>query len=108
MTLPDLVCDRREDRWLTGRWRSKGDMGLQFHQNLLEEKRDKMADLIDKDPEAFRSACSAMGGRPILGADIACAMEFLTDWRSACNSGTEMMSFIPGCGICGVKMPYSI
>lgn len=75
MTLLDLVCDSREDRWLTGRWRSMADMGLQFHQNLLEEKRDKMADLIDADPDGFRRACEAMGGRAISGADIACAIE---------------------------------
>ena len=75
MTLLDLVCDSREDRWLTGRWRSMGDMGMQFHQNLLEEKRDKMADLVDQDPERFRRACGAMGGRPIPGADMAYAIE---------------------------------
>ena len=75
MTLLDLICDSREDRWLTGRWRSMGDMGMQFHQNLLEEKRDKMADLVDKDPDCFRRACGAMGGRPIPGADISYAIE---------------------------------
>ena len=75
MTLLDLVCDSREDRWLTGRWRSMGDMGMQFHQNLLEEKRDKMADLVDKDPDCFRRACGAMGGRSIPGADISYAIE---------------------------------
>lgn len=75
MTLLDLICDSREDRWLTGRWRSMGDMGMQFHQNLLEEKRDKMADLVDKDPDCFRRACGAMGGRSIPGADISYAIE---------------------------------
>ena len=38
---------------------------LRILQNLLEEKRDKMADLVDKDPDCFRRACGAMGGRPI-------------------------------------------
>lgn len=75
MTLLDLVCDSREDRWLTGRWRSMGDLGLQFHQNLLEDKRDKMADLIDGNPEGFHRACGAMGGRLIPGADISYAIE---------------------------------
>ena len=75
MTLLDLICDSREDRWLTGRWRSMGDMGMQFHQNLLEEKRDHMADLFDQDPEGFRRACEALQGRPISGADISYAIE---------------------------------
>ena len=75
MTLLDLICDSREDRWLTGRWRSMGDMGMQFHQNLLEEKRDKMADLVEKNPDRFRRACGAMGGRSIPGADISYAIE---------------------------------
>ena len=36
MTLLDLVCDSREDRFLTGRWKSMESFGLQFHQNLLQ------------------------------------------------------------------------
>ena len=75
MTLLDLVCDSREDRYLSGRWKSMGDFGLMFHKNLLEEKRDKMADLFDRDPEGFRRACEALGGRPIPGSDIGYAVE---------------------------------
>ena len=75
MTLLDLVCDSREDRWRTCRWRSMADMGLQFHQNLLEEKRDCVADLFDKDPEGVRRACEALHGRLISGADISYAIE---------------------------------
>ena len=75
MTLLDLVCDSREDRHLSGRWKSMGQFGLQFHQNLLEDKRDKVADLFDRDPEGLRRACLAMGGRPIPGADIGYAIE---------------------------------
>ena len=75
MTLLDLVCDSRDDRWRTCRWRSMADLGLQFHQNLLEEKRDRMADLFDQDPEGLRRACEALQGRPISGADISYAIE---------------------------------
>ena len=75
MILLDLVCDSLEDRWLTGRWRSMADLGLQFHQNLLEEKRDPMADRFDRDPEGLHRACQAMGGRPVSGADISYAIE---------------------------------
>lgn len=75
MTLLDLVCDSREDRHLTCRWKSMGQFGLQFHQNLLEEKRDKTADLFDRDPEGLRRACEVLHGRPISGADISYAIE---------------------------------
>ena len=43
MTLLDLLCDSREDRWISGRWKNMQSFGLQFHQNLLEEQRDPMA-----------------------------------------------------------------
>ena len=39
MTLLDMMCDSREDRHLSGRWKSMTDFGLMFHQNLLEERR---------------------------------------------------------------------
>ena len=75
MTLLDLVCDSWEGRYLSGRWKSMTDFGLMFHKNLLEEKRDRMADLFDRDPEGLRRACEALGGRPIPGADIGYAIE---------------------------------
>ena len=37
LTLLDLLCDSRDDRWLTNRWQNMQTFGLQFHQNLLEE-----------------------------------------------------------------------
>lgn len=70
MTLLDLVCDSREDRWLTGRWKSMSDFGLQFHQNLLEEKKDALASRIDEDPDRYRKACKALRGRPVSNCDI--------------------------------------
>lgn len=75
MTLLDLVCDSREDRFLSGRWKSMGTFGLQFHQNLLEEKRDAAAEWFNADPEGLRRACTAMGGREIPGGDIGYAIE---------------------------------
>ena len=75
MTLLDLVCDSRDDRYLSGKWKSMTDFGLMFHRNLLEEKRDKTADLFNQDPEGLRRACMRLGGRPIPGADIGYAIE---------------------------------
>ncbi|MBQ7801036.1 MAG: DUF3786 domain-containing protein [Oscillospiraceae bacterium] len=75
MTLLDLLCDSREDRWISGRWKNMQSFGLQFHQNLLEEQRDPMAEAIDRDPEGFRAACLALGGEPMTGADISFSFE---------------------------------
>ena len=70
LTLMDLLCDSREDRHLSGRLKNMLDFGNQFHQNLLEESRDPFAEKIQQDPNAFRHACLAMGGKERKGADL--------------------------------------
>lgn len=81
MTLLDLLCDSREDRSVTGRWKSMGSFGLMFHQNQLLEKRDPWALRIDGEPEKFRRACEALGGEPIKGADIGYGIPVFEDLR---------------------------
>lgn len=81
MTLLDMICDSREDRFISGRWRSMSDFGLMFHQNLLEDRKDAAADIFDRDPEGFRRACIAMGGQPIPGADIGYAIALFDGLR---------------------------
>ena len=75
MTLLDLLCDSREDRFLTGTWKSLTDFGLMFHRSLLEGKADPWADAFEADPEGFRKACLSMGGKPFSKGDIAYAIE---------------------------------
>ena len=75
MTLLDLVCDSREDRHLSGRWKNMSAFGLQFHQNLLEGTRDPWAEAFQADQEGFRRACIALGGKPLPNGDIAYAIE---------------------------------
>ena len=75
MTLLDLVCDSKTDRWLAGKWKSMSNFGLQFHQNLLEEKKDGLADRIDRDPGSYQSACKALRGRAFSGCDIGFSFE---------------------------------
>ena len=70
MTLLDLVCDSREDRFLAGRWKNMTDFGLQFHRALMENGTDPFAQAIQDRPEAFCAACRELGGRPLTGADI--------------------------------------
>lgn len=75
MTLLDLLCDSREDRCLSGKWKNMASFGLMFHQNLLENARDPWAEKFQNHPEAFRRACQMLGGRELPTGDIAYAIE---------------------------------
>ncbi len=75
MTLLDLVCDSREDRFLACQWKNMNAFGLMFHQNLLEGARDPWAEKFDQDPEGFRRACLALQGQPLPQGDVAYAIE---------------------------------
>ena len=74
MTLLDFVCDSREDRFVSGRFKNMADFGRAFHQNLLEE-RDPNAELFQSRAEDFRNACVALGGKPLPTGDIAYSIE---------------------------------
>ena len=73
MTLLDLVCDSREDRHVSGRWKNMASFGLQFHQSLLENTRDPWAERFQSAPEALHRACRELGGRPLPTGDVAYA-----------------------------------
>ncbi len=75
MTLLDLLCDSREDRYLSGKWKNMTSFGLMFHKNLLEDTRDPWAEKFQDDPQGFRHACEALGGQPLPNGDIAYAIE---------------------------------
>lgn len=75
MTLLDMICDSREDRFLTGTLKNMQGFGLQFHQNLLEEGRNPVADFYQSDIPGLRRACEALNGRRITGGDVAYAIE---------------------------------
>lgn len=75
MTLLDLLCDSREDRFVSGTWKNMSAFGLMFHQNLLEGRRDPWADRFEADPEGFRRACEALDGTPFPTGDVAYAIE---------------------------------
>lgn len=77
MTLLDILCDSREDRWLTGRWVSTQMFGKYFHSGLLEPTFDALADAFDKTPGALEKACKALGGHRIKGGDEAYAVEVM-------------------------------
>ena len=77
MTLLDILCDSKDDRWLSGRWVSTQQFGKFFHTGLLEPEFDALADAFDKAPGSLRKACKALGGHPIVGGDEAYAVEII-------------------------------
>lgn len=74
MTLLDLVCDSREDRFLTHRFKSLRDFGNQFHRELLEGV-DPWAEKFQKSPETLHRACQALHGTSLPQGDVAYAIE---------------------------------
>lgn len=75
MTLLDLLCDSRDDRSLSHRWQNMQTFGLQFHQNLLEDRRDPRAERFDRQPELLHRAARALGAEAISGGDMGYAFE---------------------------------
>ena len=75
MTLLDLLCDSRDDRCLTGCWQSMQTFGLQFHQNLLEDREDPFASCIDRNPQLLCRAAEQLGAERIAGGDLGYAFE---------------------------------
>ena len=77
MTILDILCDSKENRWISGHWVSTQHFGKHIHTGLLEPEYDALADAFDKAPGAFRKACLALGGHPIAGGDEAYALEVM-------------------------------
>ena len=75
MVLLDLVCDSREDRFVTGKWKNMTAFGLMFHRNLTEDQADPWAEKFQADPDGFRKACEAFRGVPFPQGDIAYTLE---------------------------------
>lgn len=80
LTLLDLVCDSREDRVPSGRWKNMGDFGHGFHQKLLEQ-RDPWAERFQQKPQAFADACKALGGEHYPLGDEAYSIEVFDGLR---------------------------
>lgn len=74
MTLLDLICDSRPDRFLSCRFQNMSAFGRLFHSGMLES-RDPFAEMVQSHPEAFRQACLSLQGVPLKMGDICYAME---------------------------------
>lgn len=69
LTLLDLVCCCREDRFPGSKWVNMSVFGLQFHQNL-NEGRNPQAEYYERNLDAYRRACEAMGAKPFSKGDV--------------------------------------
>ena len=75
MTLLDLVCDSREDRNLSGRWKNMTSFGLMFHRSLLDTAVDPIAEELARDPVGFAAACEQLKGQRLHQGDVGYAIE---------------------------------
>jgi hypothetical protein len=75
MTLLDMLCDAKEHRFLSGRYKQQQHFGLMFHQNFAEDTKNPLALAFDEDEAALRLACDAMGARDFPGGDYGCMIE---------------------------------
>ena len=75
MTLLDLVCDSKENRYVSGRWKQMTSFGLLFHQEMMETGRDPFLAQLEANPDAFCRTCRALSAQPMAGGDISYAIE---------------------------------
>lgn len=81
MTLLDLLCDSREDRFASGEFTSMQNLGGHVHARLLEDPQDPLALAFDKDPQVMEKVCQALGGTPVQAGDMAYSFPFFEDLR---------------------------
>lgn len=75
MTLLDMLCDAKEHRFLSGRYKQQQHFGLMFHQNFAEDTKNPLALAFDRDEAALRRACRELGAKDFPGGDYGCMIE---------------------------------
>lgn len=83
MTLLDLVCDSRTDRYPTHRWQNMTNFGRVFHRSLMEEQADAFAIRVQDNREGFCDACQGLGGLPGPGGDLSFSLPFFEGLKIA-------------------------
>ena len=76
MTLLDLVCDSRDDRYPARRWQNMSGFSAVSHRSLLENQADPFAQTIADNQEGFQRACRNLQGETGPGGDISYALPF--------------------------------
>lgn len=79
LTVLDYVCDCRENRYLSGRWKITQEFGHRFHNSLLEPSQDPLADFFNENPDAFQDACREAGGVPVQWGDMGFSVPLFPD-----------------------------
>ena len=74
MTILDLLCDSRDDRWCTGKLSSMASFGRIFYRSSYDDKPDPTAQWIQENLAAFQNACARFGA-PIPGGDFGYAFD---------------------------------
>lgn len=95
MTLLDLVCDSRPDRYITGRWKKMTSFSAVFHGGLLQTTSDPFAQAVQENQDGFRKACEALQGIPGPGGDISYALPVFDGMRIAIQFWEEDEDFPP-------------
>lgn len=75
MTLLDMLCDAKDSRFLSGRYKQQQHFGLLFHQNFSQDSKNPLALAFDRDEAALRQACEQMGAKDFPGGDYGCMIE---------------------------------
>lgn len=78
LTIFDYLCDSKPGRSLSGRWMTTAALGGHVHTGLFSGP-GPLETAIDRNPEAFRAACIALGGTPVEGGDLSFRLPFFPD-----------------------------
>lgn len=71
LSIFDFLCHEGECKTLCGQWAPVNSLnGLGAAAGVGTDFHGKTADLFDKDPEGFRAACEAIGGKAVAMGDI--------------------------------------
>ena len=71
LSIFDFLCHEGEQKLLSGRWAPVNSLeGLGAAAGVGTNFHGKTADRFDRNPQAFRTACEAMGGEEIAMGDI--------------------------------------
>lgn len=101
ITIFDYLCDARPGRQLSGEFRGLTGFAHMFHTGLVENSAPTALEcFIDQHPDAFRSACEALGGRPYPKGDIGYTLPLFPDfpvllqfWHSDEDFPPQLRSF---------------
>ena len=75
MTLLDMLCDAKDSRYLTGRYKQQQHFGQMFHQDLTDGAASPLALAFDENEAALRRACQLLGAKEFPGGDYGCMIE---------------------------------